>query len=265
MKRTFHLTFVGCGSGIYSELGNNNVLLESPETGESLLIDCGFVSAPKLEREGRLSAIKNALVTHVHSDHVGGFEYWAYLNRYVWNTRPNVFYHESVFDEFWSGTLRGGLLRSQDAEGRPEQLGLADYYTPRPLRDNEIIRIPGLPDIRLAPTLHVVEKPAYSLFIGDTIYFSSDTVELPPTHGPTGKPLEAIFQDCQLFEGPSNVHISIFQLDRGMAPDHKRITWLMHYGRGFEKHDPLGLGFAGFVSPGQTFTFQYDAVESKVR
>ena len=264
MKRTFTLTFIGCGSGIYSELGNNNVLLESPETGERLLIDCGFVSAPKLEREGCLSTIKNVIVTHVHADHVGGFEYWAYLNRYVWNTRPKIFYHEAVFDEFWNGSLRGGLLRSQDKEGRPEQLELADYYSPQPISDGQVIRVDGLPEIRLKPTLHVVEKPAYSLFIGDTIYFSSDTVELPPEIGPTGQKLEAIFQDCQLFEGPSNVHISIFQLDRGMSQDHKRNTWLMHYGRGFEKHNPQELGFAGFVQPGQTFTFQFETADAKV-
>ncbi len=264
MKRTFNLTFIGCGSGIYSELGNNNVLLESPETGENLLIDCGFVSAPKLEREGRLATIKNVVVTHVHADHVGGFEYWAYLNRYVWNTRPHIYYHETVYDEFWGGSLRGGLLKSQDAQGRPEQLELADYYAPRPLTDSMVIRIDGLPEIRLKPTLHVVDKPAYSLYIGDSVYFSSDTVELPPSVGPTGKPLEAIFQDCQLFEGPSNVHISIFQLDRGMTPELKRITWLMHYGRGFEKHNPAELGFAGFVQPGQTFTFQFEVAETKV-
>jgi len=264
VRRSFNLTFIGCGSGIYSELGNNNVLLESPETGQTLLIDCGFMSAPWLEREGRLRKIQNVVVTHVHSDHVGGFEYWAYLNRYVWQTRPHLYYHESVFDEFWNGSLRGGLLRSQDNEGRPEQLTLADYYDPRPLRDGEIIRIDGLPEIRLHPTLHVVEKPAYGLFLGETVYFSSDTVELPPALGPTGKPLEAIFHDCQLFEGPSNVHISIFQLDRGLSPELKKITWLMHYGRGFEKFKPIEMGFAGFVSPGQTFTFQFETAGTRV-
>lgn len=259
MKRSFNLTFLGCGSGIYSELGNNNVLLESPETGANVLIDCGFMSAPKLESEGRLSKVQAAIVTHVHADHVGGFEYWAYLNRYVWNTRPKLYFHESVFDEFWSGSLRGGLLRSQDGQGRPEKLELSDYYDPVLLGDDSVIRIDGFPEIRLRPTLHVVEKPAYSLFLGETVYFSSDTVELPPSHGPTGKPLEIIFQDCQLFEGPSNVHISLFQLDRGMAPELKKITWLMHYGRGHENHDPRQLGFAGFVRPGQTFSFQFEA------
>ncbi|MBU6429188.1 MAG: MBL fold metallo-hydrolase [Cyanobacteria bacterium REEB65] len=257
MKRTFTLTFVGCGSGIYSELGNNNVLLESAQTGNNLLIDCGFATAPQLEREGRLQGIRNALVTHVHSDHVGGFEYWAYLNRYVWNHRPKLFYHESLFDEFWNGSLRGGLERSQDAKGEPERLQLSDYYEPRPLAEGKALQLEGFPDIHLAYTRHVADKPAFSLFFGETVYFSSDTCDLPPALGPTGKPLQAIFNDCQLFEGPSNVHISIFQLDRGMPPELKAITYLMHYGRNHEKFDPHAMGFAGFVHPGQTFTFEF--------
>lgn len=253
----FTLTFIGCGSGIYLELGNNNVLLESPSTGANLLIDCGFVSAPQLEREGRLAKIQNALVTHVHADHVGGFEYWAYLNRYVYRQRPRVYYHEAVYDEFWNGSLRGGLARSQDDTGAPEELTLADYYDPQPISDGQVIRIDGLPDIRLRPTLHVVRKPAYSVYIGEDVYFSSDTVEAPPSQGPNGRPLQAIFQDCQLFEGPSNVHISISQLERCVPPALKPRVHLMHYGRGYESFKPEDMGFAGFVKPGQTFDFGY--------
>lgn len=252
MKR-YTLMFVGCGSGIYSELGNNNVLLESSDKANNLLVDCGFATAPMLERDGRLASIRNALVTHVHSDHVGGFEYWAYLNRYVWRQRPKLFYHRALHDEFWAGSLRGGLEKSQDEAGAAEILDLSDYFAPEQVDDDAVIGLEGLPEIRLSPTLHVAQKPSYSLFLGETVYFSGDTCDLPPSVGPTGKPLTAIFQDCQLFEGPSNVHISIFQLDRGLPPDLKAITHLMHYGRNHETFHPEQMGFAGFVRPGQAF------------
>ncbi len=251
----FTLTFIGCGSGIYPELGNNNVLLESLDTGANLLIDCGFVTAPQLDREGRLSRIQNALVTHVHADHVGGFEYWAYLNRYVYMHRPRIYYHEALHDEFWHGSLRGGLAKSQDEKGVPEELTLADYYDPRPVKNDAVIRIDGLPDIRLRPTLHVVGKPSYGIYIGHEIYFSSDTVEAPPSEGPSGQPLRAIFQDCQLFEGPSNVHISISRLEREVPAELKPRVHLMHYGRGHESFRPEAMGFAGFVRPNQSFDF----------
>ena len=251
----FNLTFIGCGSGVWAELGNNNVLIESADTGASLLVDCGFVSAPQLEREGRLASIENALVTHVHADHVGGFEYWANLNRYVHRRRPKLYYHEAVYDELWNGSLRGGLLKSQDENGTAEELTLADYYDPRPIADDQVIRIDGLPEIRLRPTLHVAGKPAYGVYIGENVYFSSDTVETPPSVGPTGKPLQAVFQDCQLFEGPSNVHISIYRLDREVPPALKPKIHLMHYGNGHERFEPKAMGFAGFVRPGQTFDF----------
>ncbi|MBI6545910.1 MAG: hypothetical protein HY692_03890 [Cyanobacteria bacterium NC_groundwater_1444_Ag_S-0.65um_54_12] len=255
--QTFTLTFLGCGSGIYSELGNNNVLLESAAAHTNLLIDCGFITAPELEQTEYLAKIQNALVTHVHADHVGGFEYWGYLNRYVYHHRPNLYFHGDVFDELWHGTLRGGLQRSQNDEGNPEELSLSDYYEPHPLKTDETILIAGLPEIRLRQTLHVKKKPAISLFIGELIYYSSDTVELPPERGPTGRPLEAVFQDCQLFEGPSNVHISIFRLAREIPPQLKKITYLMHYGRGYDRFNPEEMGFAGFVKPGQLFEFRF--------
>jgi len=196
-------------------------------------------------------------VTHVHADHVGGFEFWAYLNRYVYRHRPKVYYQEALFDEFWNGSLRGGLARSQDAAGKAEDLTLSDYYDPCSLGEDQPIRVDGLPEIRLRPTLHVARKPSYSVYIGDDIYFSSDTVEPPPETGITGKPLRAIFQDCQLFEGPSNVHISLPKLDQAVPPRLKPKVHLMHYGRGHEDFSPQAMGFAGFVRPGQVFEFTF--------
>jgi hypothetical protein len=95
-------------------------------------------------------------------------------------------------------------------------------------------------------------KDSYSFFIGEDVYFSADTQNLPPTVGPTGKPLRVIFQDCQLFESGNDVHTPLQRLVREMGPEQKSLTYLMHY-----NHQPLedakALGFAGFVKAHEPF------------
>lgn len=246
---TLRFTFLGVGSGLSPELGNNNVLVES-DSGH-LLIDCGPVTGADLKMSGRLPAIRHALVTHVHDDHVGGLGLWGQLNRYVYRHRPALHFHESLWDELWEGALRGSLGRVETSDCGAGRAELADYFAPVVHAGLGPIEVPGLPPVTLKPTLHIHGKPCYSLFLGETIYFSADTQELPPAVGPTGKPLSAIFQDCQLFEFEQNVHTPIQRLDREMPPELKRITRLMHYNEEPTAFDAAAMGFAGFVRRGE--------------
>src|SRR5690606_10684211 len=132
----------------------------------------------------------------------------------------------------------GGMGRSQDGDGEAATMRLEDYFELHVLTDDEpVITIPGLPPITLWPTLHVKGKPAYSVFLGERVYYSSDTQLLPPGEGPNGRPLEAIFQDCQLQGGKHNVHTPLDQLARELPPERKRITYLMHYSHGWDAID----------------------------
>lgn len=257
MQTQFSMTFLGVGGGLTPEFGNNNVLVEGQDPDAVLLIDCGYTTPPKLLELGRLAEVKHLVITHVHADHVGGLEVLGHLSRFITKQRPNLYVPASLMDELWEGSLRGGMARSQDRDGEAATLGLEDFFEVHVLEEEApVIRIQGLPAITLQPTLHVKGKPAYSVFLGDKVYYSSDTQLLPPGEGPNGAPLEAIFQDCQLVGGSSNVHTPLEQLDRELPPDRKRITYLMHYSHGWEAIDPQAKGFAAFVRPMQRFEFR---------
>ena len=256
METQFSMTFLGVGGGLTPEFGNNNVLVEGQDPDAVLLLDCGYTTPPKLLEMKRLAEVKHILITHVHADHVGGLEVVGHLSRFITKQRPNLYVHASLMDELWEGSLRGGMARTQDRDGQPATLGLADFFEVHVLEDAEpVIRIPGLPPVILRQTLHVKGKAAFSVFLGERVYYSSDTQLLPPGEGPKGEPLEAIFQDCQLVGGPSNVHTPLEQLARELPPERKRITHLMHYSHGWDAIDPEALGFAEFVRPLQRYTF----------
>lgn len=250
------MTFLGVGSGVTPELGNNNVLVEGADPHAALLIDCGYTTPTRLLEMERLTDVRHLVLTHIHADHAGGVEPLAVLCRYVYRHRPTLYVPEALWEELWHGTLRGGLAKTQTEAGEPTEVSLAEYLDIRLLKgDRPTVSLPGLPRVTFAPTEHVAGKACYSLFLGDRLYYSGDTKLLPPAVGPGGQALEAIFQDCQLFSARSNVHTPLEQLTRDMAPDLKAITYLMHYGRGFETIDPQQLGFRGFVRPMQPLRF----------
>lgn len=250
MAARFSLTFVGVGAGLSPELGNNSVLLESEDGATNMLIDCGPVTAQSLKAAERLRDIQRVFITHVHDDHVGGLQLWAQLNRYVYKLRPEIYFRRELYDELWEGTLRGGLARINTADDRPDTIGLDGYFDVHMLDDGGVVEVPGLPRLTPRPSLHVKGKPSFCFFLGEDVFYSSDTQELPPAVGPTGKPLRAIFQDCQLFEIPHSVHTPIQRLDREMPPELKAITHLMHLNHPPDL-DARALGFAGFARIGE--------------
>lgn len=246
MQPRISLTFLGVGAGLSPELGNNGALIESEDGTRNLLIDCGPITAMDLKLSGRLERIQQAFITHVHDDHVGGLQLWAQMNRYIFRKTPGLYFREELWDELWEGSLRGGLARVNTPDLEPATVGLDAYFTVRPLKEGEAMRVDGLPAITPRRTLHVKGKPSFGFFIGEDVYYSSDTQELPPAVGPTGKPLRAIFQDCQLFESRHDVHTPLPRLNREMTPELKAVTYLMHYNQAPDV-DVVAMGFKGFV------------------
>lgn len=250
MSARYSLTFLGVGAGLSPELGNNNVLIENEDGSVNLLVDCGPVTAHDLKVADRLVAIQQAYLTHVHDDHVGGLQLWGQLNRYVYRQKPALWFREELLDELWEGSLRGGLGKVSTPEGEPGTAGLDGYFEPHVLKEGQVVAIPGLPTLTPRATVHVPGKASFGFWLGEDVYFSADTQQLPPAVGPTGKPLRAIFQDCQLFDIPRSVHTSLVRLDREMPPEQKAITRLMHYNHPPEV-DATAMGFVGFVPRGE--------------
>ncbi|MDB5097003.1 MAG: fold metallo-hydrolase [Cyanobacteria bacterium RYN_339] len=245
-QHRYSLTFLGVGAGLSPELGNNNVLVENEDRSAHLLVDCGPVTAHELKLAGRLQDIRNVFITHVHDDHVGGLQLWAQLNRYVFQQTPALYFREELWEELWPATMRGGLERVSGPAGEPLTVGLDAYFEVHRLLEAQTVEIPGLPVLTPRLGLHVPGKPSFGFFLGEDVFFSADSQQLPPTVGPTGKPLRVIFQDCQLFDFPNGVHTSLARLNRELPPEQKAITRLMHYN--YEPDmDARAMGFWGFV------------------
>ena len=247
MQPRYSLTFLGVGAGLCPELGNNNVLIESTDRQANLLIDCGPVTAIDLKMAEKLADVQHAFVTHVHDDHVGGIQLWAQMNRYVFRQRPVLAYREELHDELWEGTLRGGLARVNSLDGTPAMVDLGAYFAVNVMKGPDALAIAGLPTLTPRAGLHVPGKPSFGFFLDDDVFYSSDSQELPPAVGPTGKPLRAIFQDCQLFETAYAVHTPLQLLAKELPAAQRAITHLMHYNLPPDDAEARELGFVGFV------------------
>ena len=251
MQQRYSLTFMGVGAGLSPALGNNNVMLENEDRSSALLIDCGPVTVHELHAAGQLEKVQHVFLTHVHDDHVGGMALWAQLNRYVFKHRPHLYFREELFEELWLGTLKGGLEKVSTPDGQPALVELDAYFTPHLLKEGEAVALEGLPALLPKQGLHVPGKASFGFFLGEDVFFSADSQLLPPTVGPSGKPLRTIFQDCQLFDIPNGVHTSFQRLQRELPPEQKAITRLMHYNFEPPHDEAKAAGFWGFVPRGE--------------
>ena len=242
--------FLGVGSGLSPELGNTNVLLTSDKSDRQVLIDCGFSTPPELtKRPNGIQSITDVIITHVHSDHVGGLELLGFTSFYVYQNMPDfkkITLHcptESLKNDIWQ-ILEKGMENAQTVNDGQFVATLETYFDVQVGLD---VNIEGFDTIRFKKTLHVEGMEAYSIWLNDKTYYSSDTQELPPEDA------ELIFQDCQLFESPTSVHTTFGVLNDNMAEKTKSKTWLMHYGFNQNNIDPIDYGFKGFIKRYQKF------------
>jgi ribonuclease BN (tRNA processing enzyme) len=66
---------------------------------DTVLVDCGLEIIKKLYKEKRLNQIKTIFITHLHMDHVSGFEFFTFFKRFAKETF--TVYAGSNFNEFY--------------------------------------------------------------------------------------------------------------------------------------------------------------------
>lgn len=251
------LFFLGVGSAFTKRQYQTNLLVIKGE--DHLLIDCGSRCSQALHAVGLSAAlIQNLLITHSHSDHIGGLEELALVGRYLSKRKPVMVVTEDYQEILWEMSLRGGLARNEGQAG--QLLGFEDFFEiRRPRRMAELPRLGYEVDVgkirlKLLRTKHIPDSAATwedsfwscGVIIDERILFTSDTRYDPDLLLSACKafPLEMIFHDCQFYTG--GVHASLEEL--AALPDEIRAkTCLVHYGDNWEQFMPRvrELGFAG--------------------
>ncbi|MFC5467217.1 MBL fold metallo-hydrolase [Cohnella suwonensis] len=216
------IQMLGTGSAFAKTFDNNNALLTVD--GRKLMIDCGITAPKALFNLGyNFGDIDALLLTHMHADHIGGVEEFAFQMKFLYGRKPLLYVADTLVDPLWEHSLKGGLQQNPDDT-------LADYFDVKPLPEgvpHELL--PGL-RAELLLTRHIPNKASYSLLLNETFFYSGDMVYDPDLLESlvNDRGVNVIFHDCQLHP-PGAVHACLPQLLT--LPAHiQRFVYLMHYG-----------------------------------
>ncbi|MCS7459366.1 MBL fold metallo-hydrolase [Paenibacillus doosanensis] len=242
------IQMIGTGSAFSKKYYNNNALITVD--GSMLLVDCGATAPQALHKLNiPLDRIDAILITHIHADHVGGMEEFAFRLKYAYKKKTRLYVPSAIADSLWNHSLRGGLENL--AEGMS---GLDDYFDVVLLDEGEASAVfPNL-QVELIRTEHIPAKPSYSLFINDMLFYSADCkfdAELL-TRLYEHRGCRYIMHDCQL-SSPGLVHASLDEL-LTLPPELQRTVHLMHYDDTMEQF--IGkTGEMTFVEQHKWYTF----------
>lgn len=224
------IRMIGTGSAFAKKYDNNNALIES--NGFRLLVDCG-ITLPKAFHQTGMSFpdLDAVLISHIHGDHVGGLEEYAFQMMFKYDRKPILYIAETLIDPLWEHTLRGGL--SQEPLNK-----LEDFFEVRPLAINKDIQLhPGL-TVRLLQTKHIPNKLSYSFLFNQRFFYSADMrFDGALLQKLVDEGVTTIFHDCQL-EPPGAVHATLGEL-LTLPESIQKKTWLMHYGDAIEDFEGL--------------------------
>lgn len=241
---SLEIRMIGTGSAFAKKYFNNNALVTC--NGYTLMIDFG-ITAPlaMYHMNVPLDLIDGVFVTHLHADHIGGFEELMLRLKFNYRKKPSLFIEENLIEPLWNHSLKGGL--EFGAEGRQS---LDDFFHLVPLKVGVVQDIhPGF-TLELLPTKHFLDMPSYSLIINGDLFYSGDTVFDPQLlQAVHERGCSYLLHDCQL-DGHGLVHATLAELlTLPEAIQHK--LWLMHYGDNME-------AFIGKTGP-MTFVRQHES------
>jgi len=216
------IRMLGTGSAFAKSYYNNNALITVD--GANLMVDCGITAPGALHKLGySFNDIHAVLITHIHADHIGGLEEFAFQMKFIYGRKPILYIADTLVEPLWERSLRGGLQQDENET-------LNDFFEVRPLRPglrSELM--PGL-EAELIPTRHIPNKPNFSILFNGFFFYSGDTVFDADllTSLVADRDVRLIFHDCQLHP-PGAVHACLSQLLTLPGSIQEKV-FLMHYG-----------------------------------
>lgn len=229
-----NITMLGTGNAFAKNYYNNNALIE--QHSFKLLLDCGITLPHALHTYGyQFDQLDGVLISHIHSDHVGGLESYAFQMLFKYRKKPTLYIVESLIEPLWESSLKGGLVQG-------ELNSIDDFFHVVPLTAGQSYTL--TPELKVTPikTEHIPNKDSYSFIFNDTFFYSADMTFNPALlHSLVEQGINVIYHDCQL-ETPGAVHTTLEELLT--LPEHiQQKVKLMHYG------DTIGnyIGKTGFM------------------
>lgn len=252
------LFFLGTGNAFTKTAFQTNLLIIKGQ--DHLLVDCGTLCSYAFENmyNGRITDIKNLLLTHPHADHIGGVEELALEGKYITKRLVNLVITDDFKKCLWEESLKGGIQYSEEGV-----MTFDDYFNQiKPVR---IQKKPfemfetnvGSINIKLFRTRHVTTRKkslkksqiSYGLIIDDRILFTADTQFNPSQLQfllDKYKKIEVIFHDCDVMGYSRGVHAAYDELVT-LPKEIKEKTFLSHYSEAVSTIDALVDGFAGLA------------------
>ena len=252
------LFFLGTGNAFTKTAFQTNLLIIKGQ--DHLLVDCGTLCSYAFENmyNGRITDIKNLLLTHPHADHIGGVEELALEGKYITKRLVNLVITDEFKKCLWEESLKGGIQYSEEGV-----MTFDDYFNQiKPVR---IQKKPfemfetnvGSINIKLFRTRHVTTRKnslkksqiSYGLIIDDRILFTADTQFNPSQLQfllDKYKKIEVIFHDCDVMGYSRGVHAAYDELV-SLPKEIKEKTFLSHYSEAVSTIDALVDGFAGLA------------------
>lgn len=227
------LQMLGTGNAFAKNYYNNNGLLT--DNNYTLLIDCGSSAPLAMRRLGKSFREVNAtLITHIHTDHVGGLEELAFTLRQPSDDKKmTLLLPETLVQPLWDSLLKKGLHPENTATT------LTDLFDIRPIKPRITYQLSPSIKLELIPTPHIPGKDSYSLLLNNDIFYSADMTFQPDLllSLVRERGIRMILHDCEL-AGSGYVHTTLEEL-MTLPEDVRRIIKLMHYSD--EKPDFEGL------------------------
>lgn len=220
------IQMLGTGSAFAKRYFNNNALLEGE--GCRFMLDCGITGPAALHRAGlSFGDLDGLLISHIHADHVGGVEEYAFQMKFVHRRKPLLFVPEPLIATLWENTLKGGLQQ----EDSPS---LESYFELVPLEEGRETELGRGISAEIIRTRHMPGKASFSFVFNRRFFYSADMVfDRALLEELDQRGIGLIFHDCQLHP-PGQVHAALEELLTLPERLQEKIR-LMHYGDDMEQ------------------------------